>query len=101
MQLLSSLSFDLYTNIPIGIVIFHQIEGIINYNIVSVSIPTSFLRYNTHAKLCNSILYTKTNNATYRWLIFGTLDFYNVKSYQTMHFKMENNMFKLYFYYEN
>ena len=33
----------------------------------------SKVRYNTHAKSCNSILYTKTNSATYIWLIFGTM----------------------------
>ena len=29
--------------------------------------------YNTHAKSCNSILYTKTNSATYIGSIFGTM----------------------------
>ena len=30
-------------------------------------------RYNTHTKSYNSILYTKTNNATNIGLIFGTI----------------------------
>ena len=30
-------------------------------------------RYNTHAKSYNSILYTKTNSATYIVSIFGTM----------------------------
>ena len=29
--------------------------------------------YNTHAKSCNSILYTKTNNATYIGSLFGNM----------------------------
>ena len=46
-------------------------------------------RYNTHATSCNSILYTKTNSATYIGSIFRTMCcfkqlVYNVNSYQTM-----------------
>ena len=41
-------------------------------------------RYNTHAKSCNSILYTKINSATY--ICSDLCVVYSVNSYQTMHF---------------
>ena len=45
-------------------------------------------RYNTHAKSCNSILYTKTNSATFfhQGQFSELCVVYNVNSYQTMRF---------------
>ena len=43
-------------------------KTIIMYNIDIIIKDFSEERYNTHAKLCTSILYTKTNIPTYRYI---------------------------------
>ena len=49
--------------------------GILNFYLGNFYLYKDFYkeRYNTHAKSCNSILYTKTISATYIGSIFGTM----------------------------